>query len=62
MCRVIERAVPDDLIRAIYAAEGWARGDRAGFQSRSARCASIYDITADPRRNRYVAARKVCGK
>lgn len=54
----IERAIADDLIRAIYAAEGWQRGDKAGFQTVSARCNSLYEITADPRRNRYIAKRK----
>lgn len=54
----IERAIADDLIRAIYQREGWAAGDRADFGSRSARCNALYDITADPRRNRYVAVRK----
>ncbi|PAL23574.1 hypothetical protein [Sphingopyxis sp. GW247-27LB] len=53
--RVIERAVADDLIAAIYKAEGWTPGDKGVFQTRTARCSSVYDITADPRRNRYVA-------
>lgn len=51
----IERAVADDLIAAIYKVEGWAPKDRAGFTSRVARCSSLYAITADARRNRYVA-------
>lgn len=53
--RVIERAVADDLIRAVYKAEGWTPGDKGGFETRTARCSSVYDITADSRRNRYVA-------
>lgn len=52
---VIERAVADDLIAAIYKAEGWMPGDKAGFETRTARCSALYEITADPRRNRYVA-------
>lgn len=52
---VIERAVADDLIAAIYKAEGWTPGDKAGFETRTARCSALYEITADPRRNRYVA-------
>jgi hypothetical protein len=56
--RPIKRAIPEDLILAIYKAEGWRLGDRAGFNSRSARCNQLYDITADPRHNRYVALRK----
>lgn len=58
----IERAIADDLIRAIYKREGWTRGDRDGFNSQAARCSAIYDITADPARNRYVAVRKACAK
>lgn len=53
--RIIERAIADDLIRAIYKAQGWTPGDKAGFNSRTARCSSVYSITADARRNRYVA-------
>ncbi len=55
MGRRIERAVADDLIRAIYKAEGWtvAEGER-----RVARCNEVYTITADARRNRYIAVRK----
>lgn len=54
----IQRAIADDLIRAIYVREGWTPFDRAGFNSRSARCNTLYTITADVRRNRYVAVRK----
>jgi len=45
----------DDVIRAIYKAEGWPRveGER-----RVARCKTLYDFTADTQRNRYVASRK----
>lgn len=57
-CVRIERAIADDLIDAIYRREGWVKRDRAGFTSRSARCGELYEITADPRRNRYVAVRK----
>jgi hypothetical protein len=56
--RKIERAVADDLIRAIYAAEGWQRHDKGGFPTCSARSSSLYTITADPRRNRYIATPK----
>ncbi|QEH79902.1 hypothetical protein EIK56_17895 [Sphingomonas sp. C8-2] len=55
---VIERAVADDLVRAIYEREGWNRSDKGGFESCSARCNSLYIITADPRRNRYVARKR----
>lgn len=53
----IERAIADDLIRAIYKAEGWQLRDRAGFDSCVARCNALYTIMADVRRNRYVAVR-----
>jgi hypothetical protein len=56
----IERSIPDDLLTAIYKREGWTPRDRAGFNSRSARCNELYEITADPRRNRYIAVRKCC--
>ena len=56
--RIFQARVADDLIRAIYDAEGWQRHDRGGFRSCSARCNAFYAITADPRRNRYVAIRK----
>lgn len=51
----IERRIADDLIRAIYEREGWARHDRAEFASCTARAGSRYEITADPRRDRYIA-------
>lgn len=53
--KTIERAIADDLLDAIYEAEGWMKRDKAGFPTRSARCASLYRITCDARRNRYVA-------
>lgn len=59
-CVRIECVIADDLIDAIYRREGWAKRDRAGFSSRSGRCSELYEITADPRRNRYVAIRKSC--
>ena len=56
MCgRVIKRAVADDLIRAIYKAEGWRFVEG---EARVARCNELYAITADARANRYVATRK----
>jgi hypothetical protein len=53
----IERAVALDLIQAVYKAEGWVR--REG-ESQVARVKDLYTITADPRRNRYVATPKGC--
>lgn len=53
--KVVERAVADDLITAIYEAEGWQPKDKGEFSSRSARAQSLYQITVDPRRNRYIA-------
>jgi hypothetical protein len=50
-----------DLIAAIYKAEGWTPGDKGAFETRTARCSSVYDITADPRRNRYVATPRTDG-
>ena len=55
---IIERPVADDLIRAIYDREGWKRHDKGGFRTCAARAQSRYEITADPRRNRYVATPK----
>ena len=51
----IERAVALDLIQAVYSAEGWKR--REG-ESAVRRVKQYYDITADPRRNRYIATPK----
>lgn len=50
--KVIERAVADDLIRAVYKAEGWTRSEG---ESRVERVKQFYIITADARRNRYIA-------
>lgn len=50
--KVIERAVADDLIRAVYKAEGWTRSEG---EARVERVKQFYTITADPRRNRYIA-------
>lgn len=60
--RVIKRKIADDLIRAIYKAEGWTRHDKAGFNSCSARCSLLYVITADPRSNKYIATPKAAGE
>jgi hypothetical protein len=51
----IKRAVAIDLIHAVYKAEGWKR--REG-ESAVARVKQYYDITADPRINRYIATPK----
>lgn len=52
--RSIMQPTPDDLIRAIYKSEGWVRGDKGGFSTQSARCNSLYKITVDTERNRYI--------
>lgn len=59
MCnrKKIERAVALDLIQAVYKAEGWVR--REG-ESQVARVKQLYAITADPRRNRYIATPLTC--
>ena len=53
--KIIKRAVALDLIQAVYKAEGWKR--REG-ESQVARVKGYYDITADPRANRYIATPK----
>jgi hypothetical protein len=53
--KVLKRAVALDLIQAVYKAEGWTR--REG-ESQVARVKQYYDITADPRGNRYIATPK----
>jgi len=53
--RKIERAVAIDLIAAVYKAEGWKRAEG---ESRVARVKELYVISADPRRNRYIATPK----
>jgi hypothetical protein len=50
--KIIERAVALDLIQAVYKAEGWTRREGEG---QVARVKQFYTITADPRRNRYIA-------
>lgn len=53
----IERVIALDLIAAIYKVEGWKRveGER-----QVARVKQFYNITADPRRNRYIATPISC--
>ena len=53
--KVIKRAIPADLIDAIYKAEGWKKVEG---ECRTARCKTLYDITRDNRANRYVATRR----
>ncbi len=50
--KVIKRAVALDLIHAVYKAEGWSFREGEG---RIARVKEFYEITADPRANRYIA-------
>jgi hypothetical protein len=58
--KVIKRAIALDLIHAVYKAEGWTR--REG-ESAVRRVKQYYEITADPRANRYIATPKAtcCG-
>jgi hypothetical protein len=55
--RRIERAVALDLLHAVYKAEGWKRVEG---ESMAKRVNAAYVVTADPRRNRYIAVRKCC--
>jgi len=53
--KTVKRAVPADLIAAIYAAEGWVpvEGER-----RVARCNALYTLSKDNRTARYIATPK----
>lgn len=58
MCnRIIKRAIPADLIDAVYKAEGWTR--REG-EAAVARVKTLYNLTTDARNGRYVATRREC--
>ncbi len=51
----ITALTPDDLIRKIYAKEGWPRVEG---ENRVARCKALYEINTDWRKGRYVATRR----
>ena len=50
--RILTGRTPDDLIRKIYAIEGWTFKEG---ENRVARCKTLYSFSADVRRNRYIA-------
>lgn len=60
--KVIMARTPADLILAVYAAEGWTRDMMAAGASATPTRAGLvntrYTVTADPRRNRYIATPK----
>lgn len=45
----------DDVIRAIFKAEGWVRGDKDHYNTMTGRCLAYYEIKIDHERQRWVA-------
>jgi hypothetical protein len=62
--KTLTARIPADLIRKVYAAEGWpwdlkAQSTALGAATRMAQVNRFYDVTVDHRRDRYVATPKV---
>ena len=51
-CKVLTATIPADLIDKVYRAEGWTKVEG---EVRAARVKTLYALSVDARRGRYVA-------